>query len=102
MTKIRVPIKVSVYDKKTKKLITNSSSRLRTKILSNTAKLLNQYPASNHKYECTITYSKVNDSWNAFNFVNATDLNNKLAIFLELSLLKDLLKCKMMDSDCLK
>jgi hypothetical protein len=98
--KIRVPIKLTVY--KGDKIITSKLCKLRTRAGESASELLRLYKAPIYRHECKVVYSSAKDSWSAFDYVSGVDLATKLTDVLELSLLKELVKCGMMEKEYIK
>jgi uncharacterized protein YaaR (DUF327 family) len=92
---VRVPVTVRFFDTKTGNMVHKASSTVKTKIRAAVREGISQNP--NTSMECTVTYSKEQDSWNAFSFTTMKEFDDKLAIFTEMELLRDLLKHKMLE-----
>jgi hypothetical protein len=98
--KIRVPIKLTVY--KGDKIITSKLCKLRTRASETAGEFLKQYKAPEYHHECKVVYSSAKDSWSAFDYVSGVDLATKLTDVLEFSLLKELVKCGMMEKEYIR
>lgn len=96
----RIPLKLTVFDRRDEKMVYNSTSRLRSKVVGVSAIVLRTYDHSTHYFECEVMYSRTKDSWNAFKFESTAELKRILDIDTEPQLLKELLKDGMLDKDC--
>jgi len=92
---IRVPINVKIYDAETKELILSSSSTIKSKIRNLTSEALAQN--ANVRGLCTITYSKAQDSMNAFEFYTMEEYDEKMEPLLEIGLLRELKASGMLE-----
>ena len=94
---IRVPITVKLFDEKTGNVVFTASSAVKSKIKNLTSEALAQNEDLNVLGECTIMYSRKQDSWNQFAFLSIEDFDEKIAPALELNMLRELKSAGMLE-----
>ena len=92
---IRVPINVKIYNAKTNELIVSSSSTIKSKIRNLTSEALAQN--EDVRGLTTVTYSKAQESMNAFEFKTMEEYDEKIAPLLEIGLLRELKASGMLE-----
>lgn len=94
---IRVPISVKIYDVYTGELILNASSAIKSKIRNLTSEALAQNADKELEGSVVVTYSRKQDSWNAFNFKSIEEFDAKITPILEIGLLRELKAVGMLE-----
>jgi hypothetical protein len=96
-TEIKIPITISVYNKRTNKLIDCKKALTRSMAVKYANSFLAQGRLQKERYICRVTYSNKQKSWNEFEFSDILTFRKTIKCDLEKILLRDLLKCGMMD-----